>query len=111
MALDFPSGVVDNYEWLDPSNGVTYIYDISKNSWTAKGGASGAGLQPEDIDTDKGLEIGADGKLGIKTNEAAGIYMDATEGVSGKVYDEYGIQMDTTEGPRIGDNWANIPSL
>ena len=93
MALDFPSGVVDNYEWLDPSNGVTYIYDISKNSWTAKGGASGIGLQPEDIDTSKGLEIGADGKLGVK------------------VYDEYGIQMDATEGPRIGDNWANIPNL
>ena len=93
MALDFPSGVVDEFEWTDPSNDVKYIYDISKYSWTAKGGASGGGLQPEDIDTDKGLEIGANGKLGIKT------------------YEDYGIQMDSTEGIRLGDSWSNVPSL
>lgn len=131
MALDFPSGIVDEYEWTDPSNGVTYVYDISKNSWTAKGGpgSGGSGLQPEDIDTDKGLEIGADGKLGVKVNEAAGIYLDTTEGIgakvneatgiymdtvegtSGKVYEEYGIMIDGSQGPRLGDSWANIPSL
>lgn len=94
MALDFPSGVDNDFEWTDPSNGVTYVYDAVKNSWTALGGpGSGGGLGPDDIAAEGGLEINVDGKLQVKT------------------YDEYGIELDATNGVRQGDNWSAIPSL
>lgn len=94
MALDFPSGVVDEFEWTDPSNGVTYVYDIVKNSWTAKGGpGSGGGLGPDDIAADGGLEINVNGELQVKT------------------YNAYGIELDAANGVRQGDDWSAIPTL
>lgn len=128
MALDFPSGVDNGYEWTDPSNGVTYVYDAVKNSWTAAGGpGSGGGLGPDDIAAGGGLEINVDGKLQVKVNEDGGItntvdgisvkaneaggITTTTDGVTVKTYETYGIEIDSTEGVRQGDTWTSIPDL
>jgi len=43
MALNFPSGYDHEQTWTDPSNNVTYTYDLYKNSWTGSSGPGGGG--------------------------------------------------------------------
>lgn len=44
MTLQFPANPpYDGFEWTDPSNGVTYVWNEIKNSWTAQGGTGGGG--------------------------------------------------------------------
>lgn len=43
MALNFPSGYEHEQTWTDPSNSVTYVYDVYKNSWTAGTAIGGGG--------------------------------------------------------------------
>ena len=54
MALNFPSGYEHEQTWTDPSNNVTYVFDVYKNSWTggtAIGGGSASIAVQEDQPT------------------------------------------------------------
>ena len=85
MSLDFPNAPRDGEPHTDPSNGITYIYDLARNAWTdeSAGGGIGAGGVGD------GLHVVND-KITVLPMPGKGI----------------GVQQ---EGVLIGDDWSSIP--
>ena len=87
MSLDFPNTPADGEPHTDPSNGITYTYDSSRNAWTdvsASGGIDASGVGD-------GLTL-INGEIQVLPMPGKGI----------------GVQQ---EGVLIGDDWSNIPDV
>ena len=98
MALNFPTPggpIGDGHRWTDPSNGITYVYEQSTNSWIATGlgggsiesgpnpPGSGGGVDPEEGDLWFNSNNGITYIYYINPSETEGQWVDVRPSATG----------------------------
>ena len=96
MALDFPNPpVVDGQEWTDPSNGVTYKYELATNSGVASILGGGGSSGPANVLAGVGLTSSTSGD---------------TVTISAVGDPGFGVEPEAS-GLRLQGSWSNITEL